>query len=167
VPVDPKAEEIAYHVCYEYWMLSEAAKRYRTALRRSDRFQHNMLLEAVLLHGRVICEFLFKPINKKYPNDVRAIHFFDSPKQWKSDKLEALRQSLFPAELLERIDRSLAHLTYDRLKPGARGWHVRAVAGTIQKAWNHFLEQLPKERRQWFDVALQCQQSDCAPKTTK
>lgn len=157
-----KAEQIAFHVCYEYWMFSEAVKQYSPALRRNQRFQHNLLLESILLHARVIYEFLFsKP---KYADDVRSKDFFVSPNQWKPDKSK-LRLLCNP-KTLERIHRSLPHLSYDRLNYDKNpGWSIGSVAKDIQEAWDYFLRELPDERRQWFHSALQRQQLGGVPRT--
>ena len=102
----PKAKEIGKHVGYEFWMFNESVRRLDREPRQPGYFEHCVVLESALLHGRVLYEFLFKKINPKYPNDVRAQHFFDDPRQWKA----RADQFPFPPGFSPvRLDRALAH----------------------------------------------------------
>ena len=152
-----EAKRIAWSVGYEMWIFSEAVRAYSPALRRSERFQHNLLLESVLVHARVIYEFLFKRYNSKYPKDVRAVQFFDNPKQWKPDKSKLCP---FLTDNLERMNRSLQHLSYDRITFGRNAWEIGTVASEISTAWDYFLSQLPEEQTQWLLSALEGQRKD-------
>jgi hypothetical protein len=151
------AKASAWNVGYEMWMFSNAVGKYSTSLRHSQRFQHNLLLESVLVHARVICEFMFGKLNSKYPEDVRAVQFFDDPKQWKPDKS---RLCPFLMDNLERMNRSLQHISFDRIRYGRNPWDIRKIAIEIQAVWDYFLRQLPEERKQWFHLALEGQRKD-------
>lgn len=140
------------------------AKAYNSNLRRSQRLQHNLFLEAGLLHARVVWEFLFggkvrtDRSGHELP-DVRAFHFFDDSHCWKPDKTKLCP---FLAKNLDRLHRSLAHISYDRITYGKNGnpWSIGTVITEIQTAWQYFLGQLADERKRWFDFALEGQQRD-------
>jgi hypothetical protein len=151
------AKQIAWNVGYEMWIFSEAVREYSPALRDSERFRHNLLLECVLLHARVIYEFLFTPYNKKYPEDVRAVRLFDDPEQWKPDKSQLCP---YLTDNLDRINRSLQHLSYDRIAFGRNPWDIHRVAAEIHTAWNFFLRQLPQDQMEWFNRAVEGQRKD-------
>ena len=149
-----KAKRVAWDVGYEMWIFSEAVQAYSPAVRRSERFQHNLLLESVLLHARVIYEFLFTPCKRKYPEDVRAVQFFDDPEQWKPDKSKLCP---FLTDNLDRMNRSLQHLSYDRVEYAPNPWDIQTVASEIRAAWDYFLSQLPEDQTQWFHWAVEAQ----------
>ena len=150
-------KQIAWNVGYDIWMFSEAVQAYSPALRGHNRFQHNLLLESVLMHARVIYEFLFAPYNSKYPKDVRAVRFFDTPEQWKPNRFELCP---FLTDNLERMNRSLHHLSCDRIAFGRNPWNIPTVASEIRTAWDYFLSQLPREQTQWLHWALEGHRKD-------
>jgi len=153
----PDVRLIAWNVGYEMWMFSEAVGEYHTGIRHAKRFQHNLLMESVLMHARVIHEFMFTKPNPKHPQDVRAVQFFDDPKQWKADKSKSCP---FVTDNLDRMNRSLQHLSYDRVRYGQNPWDIRTIASVIQAIWGFFLSSLPEERKRWLDWALEGQSKD-------
>jgi hypothetical protein len=52
----------------------------------------------------------------------------------------------------ERLNRALAHLSYDRLDYDVtgKGWNFVLLIAEIQHVWAAFLKALPEERRDWF-----------------
>ena len=153
----PKAKEIAWHIGYEIWFFNTAVEAYSPALRRKQRFQHNLLLESVLVHARVLYEFLFTPPSSKHPKDARAVQFFDNPKQWKPDKSKLCP---FLTDNLGRMNRSLQHISYDRIAFGPNLWKIGTVASEIHTAWDYFVSELPEEQKQWLHWALEGQRKD-------
>jgi hypothetical protein len=142
----PQAQPIASHVAYEIEMFFSTIDRLGRDLGR-DVVEDNRRIEAVLLHARVIYDFLFVLPRSGFP-DVSARHFFDDPSMWEPKVTE---HCPYLAERRERLNRSLPHLSYDRLKYDEdKRWDLHATATELKGAWECFFAALPAERRQWF-----------------
>jgi hypothetical protein len=149
--IHPKAKEIAPHVHYELWMLTESIRRLWMLQREPavDEFQKNLFIEAILTHARVIHEFLFSKRREKFPQDVRAAQFFEGAGDWSPD--QSALCPYFNKTNLDRLQRSVHHLSYDRLVyEENKLWNFGALGRDIVNAWNTFFSQLPKERQAWF-----------------
>jgi len=146
--VHRNAKQVVSHLKYEKRMLSEAATRFAGRTWKNH-FEKCTLIEVVLLHARVLDDFLFG--KTKNPKDVRAVQFFDNATQWRSNKA-ALCPSLSDRSNLDRLSRALAHISYDRLDESRRlrDRDISRIATEIQTAWDHFIGQLPKDRKEWF-----------------
>jgi hypothetical protein len=98
----------------------------------------------VQLRGRV--EWLRPPGT---PLDKADSDFFDKPGEWTPHQLP----SITPAAERERLNRSLAHLSYDRAgyETTRKDWPFREIFDEVTAAWMAFLDALPDERKKWFD----------------
>lgn len=148
MPPHPQAQQIATHVAYEVEMFFRTIERLERD-RGKDVIEDNRRIEAALLHSRVIYDFLFTEPRPNKP-DVSAKHFFDSPNQWAVDA-----KTLCPyltAER-ERLNRSVPHLSYDRLQYDKnKDWDLHLVGTELKVAWDQFLAALPGDRRQWLTL---------------
>ncbi|MCE5267231.1 MAG: hypothetical protein LLG00_05040 [Planctomycetaceae bacterium] len=150
------AKKIAWHVAYEVWMFSASVDALNETRQNGSRATRNAHLEAILLHARVIHEFMFTKVNPKYPDDVRAANFLDDPAGWPPDQTKLCP---FLATNLERLNRSLHHISFDRLKFRRNLWDYETVASEIRAVWKYFLTSLPADRKRWLELALEAQTS--------
>ena len=144
--VHPNAQRIANDVAYEVESFFQSLQRLERHL-GADAVDDNQRLENVLLHARVIYDFLFVAPRNKHP-DVSALHFFDNTGQWSGNP-----NTLCPylTQRRERLNRSVPHLSYDRIAfESNKAWDLHTVATEIKNAWEFFLKQLAPARRQWF-----------------
>jgi hypothetical protein len=111
----------------------------------------NALLEAWLIHTRVLRDFLLNDDNRG--DDVQAIHFFDAPEQWRRHKPPA-GPYLNAERTKDRLDRALAHLAYSRAKEDftATSWNIAAVVAELMSMWEVFWISLPAGRQAWFNT---------------
>jgi hypothetical protein len=165
VKTEREQEEIASDVAYEWEMLSWT---FQTICRRigkevvseadspfpavwycgtsRDTQEASAMLEPFLLHVRNIRDFLY--CNSLQKDDVLAVHFFVKPNDW-----IAVRPPLgnYLESLRERINKSLAHLSYARLKYRSdEGWNIERIKNELDKPWRAFIDVLSPEKRQWF-----------------
>ncbi len=140
--IHPQAKQVAWHVGYEIWIFSEGVRSYNPGIRGSQRFQHNLILESILVHARVIYEFLF--IKPKRPDDVRTEDVFDDPIRWSPNKSELCP---FLAENLVRLNRSLQHLSFGRLKFSPNLWDVQAMRAKPRTAGHIFSASCQRSER--------------------
>jgi len=140
----PEAElrKAAEHVNYEMMMLRECSKRLHPP--PSDPVLKNALIESYLLHARNLFHFLGVR-DQRYGRgrDVLAPHFSVT---WEPPECPtALRGQM------DRVNKRLAHLTYERLTMSDQ-WDVGAFTGAMAGLVGKFLPAL-KERQGWFQEA--------------
>lgn len=142
----PQAQAIASHVAYEIEMFFRTIERLEQDVGR-DVFEDNVRIEGALLHARVIYDFSFVLPRPNSP-DVSARHFFDDPSLWEPNVAD---HCPYLTARRQRLNRSVPHLSYDRLEYEAdEDWDLHAAATELKGAWEYFLAALPAERRQWF-----------------
>jgi len=141
--VHPQTKRIASGIKYEWNMFRYCYNNISSEEADEDRKKHDLLLEGLLLHARVLRDFFTKKPKK---DDVSAIHFFDDPAVW-----ENIKDTLCPYlwKHRERINKYLAHLTYDRLRKD-KMWNCGAIFGELEHAWQQFYSLLPQKRKAWF-----------------
>lgn len=174
----PEASEIVSAVMYEWKMLNwtceqicwghdyhaEAPKvppLFRiehfigTSLYEIDDYYRSALLESFLLHARTVRDFLCSN-SKKWQDDVLAIDFFEHPSEWTKTRPDLGPYSTLTVDR-ERINKSLAHLSYARIEYAKKDnrWEILGIQHELSELWNAFLEALPSEKSNWF------QDSDC------
>jgi hypothetical protein len=107
-------------------------------------------LEVFLLHTRTLRDFFLRkrPLPKSAETDILAADYFDALGEWVSPTCAYLTDP----RTKERLDRALAHVTYDRIGYSSTGknWKTSQIADEIDNAWAAFLAALPSERRAWF-----------------
>lgn len=109
-------------------------------------------IEVILLHARALRDFLGrerKALKRFEQTDIVAGDFFDKPSEWTPHQLP----SITPAPERERLNRSLAHLSYDRAgyETTGKDWPFREIFDEVTAAWMAFLDALPDDRKKWFD----------------
>lgn len=109
-------------------------------------------VEIFLLHARILRDFFLRtrPLPKNADTDILAADFFDNPDEWSKPTFSYLTEP----RTKERLDRALAHLTYDRIEYARTGqnWRTSSVAVELDGAWAAFIASLPTERRAWFEA---------------
>lgn len=110
LPIHHQAQNIARYVAYEVEMFFKTIDQLEHHQGQDD-LDDNQRLENVLLHARVIYNFLFTTPHVSYPG-VSARDFSDNPSHW------------FPGvdvhcphlkQRRERLNRLVHHLSYDRI----------------------------------------------------
>ncbi len=84
--LDPRAQEnAAKKVRYGRDMFVRAVKKTIEEWDTSDRLTRNLLIEGVLLHTRILHDFLIRdPYTRD--DDISALHFLDNPTLWKEKR---------------------------------------------------------------------------------
>ena len=144
---EPAAEKILYEVDMVRWIgqqISQEAENKRNSIRTND-----LLLEGLLLHARVLYDFL---VHNPKQDDISAQDYFDDSSDWKKTA-EKLCPYLSADEKknYKRLNKKLAHLTYSRLTED-KDWDFKAIASELQTAWETFQSDLPAERQKWFPL---------------
>jgi len=155
-----QAEAVAPQVAYEWWMLCETHQLHnRFALDSSTETERKMSLECFLLHARNLYHFLTRrrrDLKRFEATDVLAEDFFDVPLEWTpATNLTFLGDK----ENMERLNRSLSHISYDRVdyERSKRWVLLNRIRHELAEAWNSFLDRLPEARRKWFLIATDSQ----------
>jgi hypothetical protein len=140
--IHEKAHQIASHVAYELGQLLEDARELQAS-------EKNSTLESFLMHARNLYDFFFVAPRPKMP-DVSVQQFFDDGETWKPD---AIRYCPYLTRERERLNRSIHHLSYDRLNfESKKQWEISTIVSDVTAVWNEFLTRLSPERRGWFST---------------
>jgi len=126
-------------VLYELWVLRTSGP----PVWEEDLIESNRRVETMVLHARVLRDFFF--VNPNLPvnaTDIVATDFFaNAKKDWPHT-----RGNLSPylAKNKTRMDRALAHLSYDREKWTGRDkiWDSAPIFAEIGDKWFEFLDRL-------------------------
>lgn len=104
---------------------------------------HNALVEAFVIHLRVVLEFLHPSGAKR--DDVIAHDFFEDPNVWRRAR-PLMSDAL--AKARDRAGAEMAHLTYARLKvtPEAKPWKFGELTHEVTEIFKAFLQCAPKDR---------------------
>ena len=149
------AEAVAPQVHYEWLMLCETQSLHSGAERDPSReVERKAFLECFLLHARNLYLFFTKrrsELRSFEKTDVVAEDFFDDPADW----IPATNLTYLTTNL-RRLNRSLAHISYDRVDyERSKRWVVtHTIRVELTEAWNRFMNDLPKQRRRWFCKTL-------------
>lgn len=103
------------HLSYEVRMFFDAAARIQSDTVQADDALRNGMIESFCIHTRGLLDFLYNV--KPYQTDVVASEYFADSAEWETkasviisnieEKMQGLRR---------RIDKRVAHLTWDRLR---------------------------------------------------
>ena len=130
------------HLYYEIWMflsmddcLAQDPARERSLI--------NAILEAFIIHFRVLCDFLYPERPK--PDEVIANHFFEDPTDWPKSRpklTRLLRQSRI------RAGKEVAHLTYARqnVTPDDKLWKLPTIRKDMDEVIKAFFKAVPEDR---------------------
>ena len=148
-----KLQDSVGFVLYELWMLRECAHMARPHARVS----RNLWYEGLVLHSRVLRDFFFTKVGKTgkratHRNDIVAIDYFVTQSAWPYTSQDL---STYLKRNKERMDRSVAHLSIDRLKyeAGGKDWSARLLLSEIGAKWFEFIATLERDDEQvmsWF-----------------
>jgi len=147
---DHNREAVATYVWFERTQLALVFKGFQNLEKLSpppDPGQHqflkNILLASFLLHTRVLRDFLFYP--RKWDDDVVAEDFLA---EW-DESVEKWCPYLH--ENKSRLDKSLAHLSYERIdfEPN-KEWDCGRIHTDLKAAWDEFWDRLTPEKQEWF-----------------
>jgi hypothetical protein len=108
-------------------------------------WQRNAVLEAFVLHGRALVDFLWTAVEKRhFQTDVLAADYFDPSSDWTLPE-EPVPALLDP--LNGRANVQIAHLSYERLVERPRGWSPGDLAAVLSLSLTRFVvEALPHGR---------------------
>lgn len=152
--MDSRANDTVDRVAYEWRMFAEAYRRIVEHQEAGwpDWFTKYSVMETFLLHTRILRDFLFKNDgNKRNPDDVLAVDFFNQPQDW-SETRPSLGSYLSAERQYHRLNKALSHLSYERInyEKTGKAWDIGAIWKEIGEVWNEFLKALPAEQRGWF-----------------
>jgi hypothetical protein len=142
---DEDLVKIQQHLDYEVEMLSSTAIMLRDYPRVNSenpeqQCAHYGLLEAFLIHARVLIDFLYRH-SSRCDEDVFAHHFVQNPDQWISGHPKP------PADLEEvkkQVGKRVAHLSYARARPGFSEWRFVEIAERVLSDLNEWTKQAPE-----------------------
>ena len=111
----------------------------------------SVYLECFLLHARVLDDFFYKDTcNELHKDDVLAWQYFESLDEW--NRIRPTSGSYLKKNR-DRLNKSLAHLTYARIKyeRDGKGWDHEQIFDEIENLWNIFLRGVPEHARIQFE----------------
>jgi hypothetical protein len=131
------------HLYYEIDMLQGTMERLETGS-TEDRIFHNALVESFTIHARNLMHFLY-PTGKKDDSDVLAADFFDDEGYWLKIRLKEPEEF---GKSRGRVNKEIAHLTYDRLSitPDRKIWSP-VLGHEILKVMDCFFTAMPERFR--------------------
>jgi len=132
-------------VVYELFMLRQSIDM----CKNQGTFLRSLAYEGVVLHARVLRDFFYKKRNKDgdlvepKTDDILAADYFTNDPDWPYTYAE---MSKYLVDTKGRMDRTLAHLSFDRLKYKGKdkGWDEKAIRDDIGDRWFEFLGNLQK-----------------------
>jgi hypothetical protein len=133
---DQELRQMAEHVVYEIERFQESI-RALARLQKTDALW-NCALESALLHFRNLRIFFG---NKPKGDEVAAQDYVPS---W------APSQEPIFYDTRNALNKTLAHLTWDRLKIGRTNWPLGPMAEAIGRLFNDFKKSLTSSQADWF-----------------
>lgn len=140
----------AAHVAYELKMLSWSVGAIKRFFDDPEWQLGSAAVEGVLLHARILTEFLCPRARKPGPKSTDVVSSDYSPTWMLSDKAVIANWPLW--EFRDLTDKHLAHITYQRIN--ARAWPTDQIAEDILRLFRLFLDSLPQHRQRWFRSQL-------------
>ncbi len=129
---------------YELMMFRFATDSLTDSSIDSNVLLKNVMIESALIHLRNLYEFFCGKESSK--DNIIAGHFIEKKPDgtaWKSPALP------FIASCKDRINKSLSHLTYTRVK-GKTCWRFKRIRQDIEFAYSEFFSLLPiSEHSKW------------------
>ncbi|BCB85516.1 hypothetical protein [Phytohabitans suffuscus] len=152
------------HIAYEIKMCGVAAYGLNSAMENS--LVANVYLESLLIHARVLGEFLYTP--KRRPDDLRP-EDFDGP-LWTVPTGEAAdRVRTFLRDTGQMINKHMAHLTWARVESEQPKWpYFQILQGLTEavRSWCDHLKTHDPEVAFAVEAAvieLEILSNDCGP----
>jgi hypothetical protein len=140
---DDELREASRHLNYEMSMLEATRGRLVGGI---DKTTENILVESFLIHARNLIDFL-QPTTHLRDDDVIAADFFvGAAVDWEDvfKKVNIFTPAMDIEGIRDRINKRLAHLTYDRLNipPGGDSWDTTLLTRAILDGVDLFLTQV-------------------------
>lgn len=143
-------QRVSNHLRYEVEMLQSTARGLASGVFGWENTAANAMLEAFVLHLRIVVDFLYPRGRGFKDSDVLAGDFFDSPEQWCKvrDKNIVKESRKVLEEARDRADKEMVHLTYDRLKVSKeeKGWQFVKIGNEAGRAVKVFIDNVPKDK---------------------
>jgi hypothetical protein len=133
--------DVRNHVCCELETLQSLARLLGAPSNENVVIQ-KMQIESFLIHASLLIEFLYN--DKRKAQDIRAIDFFNSPKQWKDLRPDKSRLLALVTPAANK------HLE----TPSSKGlqkimeWPFKSIANSIERVMTIFLDNIPEELKQ-------------------
>jgi len=106
----------------------------------------NAVVESFAIHMRVLVKFFFD--KKPQDTDVVAADFFNDSITWNTIR-DQVADEVEIVKLCHRVNKEVAHLTYDRLnvKPEEKGWLKTGgrAYDIIARAYQKFIATVPED----------------------
>jgi hypothetical protein len=130
------------HLLYEIQMMRATAVALTSGLFPPGHVQY-ALLESFVIHARSLLHFLYP--EREQSSDVLAEDYFDDALAWPTVRGE-LPEVL--AKVRARVNKQVAHLTYDRLliKPEEWPWQFMDIWHAVELKLRIFRTQAPASR---------------------
>lgn len=142
---------VSNHLRYEVAMLQSSARGLASGVFGRGNTVANAMLEAFVLHLRVVIDFLYTRGRHVKDDDVLASDFFDSAVQWCKIRDGGIRKESRKVfeDARDRADKEMVHLTYSRLKvtPDKKEWAYIKIGNEAWKAIKVFIDNVPNEKR--------------------
>jgi hypothetical protein len=101
----------------------------------ANQYSENVLVEATLVHTRILLDFFQTKEAKRFKDDVLAADY-DFP----------VSPVGIPKADEDRLNKEVAHLTYSRLKVKDKRWNWEVIAPPMLERIAEFIEALPRGR---------------------
>lgn len=145
----PEAErrrEASEHLLYEMDMLEGTARQLACGVDLEGQdavIRRNALLESFAIHARTLIGFF--GVGPSWNGDVLAEHYV--PTEVARALTHRLSQDARVAHVRDRVNKDVAHLTYDRATrgPEARTWDLAAVVQTFREVMSAFAREVQPE----------------------
>ncbi|OGP57866.1 MAG: hypothetical protein A2162_02290 [Deltaproteobacteria bacterium RBG_13_52_11b] len=167
-PTEPpsveKLQKASEHLQYEVWMMRSLPREYALAQQAlasaqqavaEARVRANALLEAFVVHARVLMEFLYNDKPKR-DGDVVAVMFFDTPDQWTGIRKPFSDLSDELQKVKDRVGKEVAHLTFRRneITAETKSWQLGMIAQELSAVFAVFRTHVPENKLSsiWFQA---------------
>ena len=133
--------DTANHICCELETLQSLAELLASTSDENVVIQ-KMRLESFLIHASLLIDFLYN--DKRKAKDIRAINFFNSPKQWKSLRPN---KSRLLALVAPAANKHLENPSSEALQK-IMEWPFQSIANSIERVMAIFLDNIHEELKQ-------------------
>ena len=121
--------------------------------KREYKSQNNAFLESHLIHARVLRDFFcLSHCIHLHRDQALAEEYIGNSIEWHSNRYRMTY--LEDPKTRKKLNALLAHLSYKRAnlaKVNETDWDIYKTKFEILKAWKVFIENLPENRKNWFE----------------
>ncbi len=135
------------HLHYEFVMLINTHNLIPLRQIQENDNLRNAIIEAQAIHMRVLFNFFFP--NNPRPSDMIAEDYYDDPEIWRKYQ-KGIADSKEISKIRKRVNKEIAHLTYDRLDLSLdqKSWRDESnyAYNLIIKTMRQFLKTVSRDR---------------------